>query len=128
MRFYAVDVNTDYGISAINLQPRDSVPDVVIFPAFHKTSVYKFGQSPDPIAFGKFIKQNADINFELKSLYFSEKKPDENAFILPTDEHGNIKADSDAIKKLQEQQMKKQLEEKDRLRKLEEEMRRHGEL
>jgi len=70
-----------------------------VFPAHHKkASGYEYFDKPEPIPMAKFIKKHADISFELKSMYFEEKQPEESPYgNIEMDEEGNFKPSADMI-------------------------------
>ena len=104
VRFYVLDVNTDYGIQAPGLESMTSFPQFIFYPAFHKDTLsHRYHSKVDAIEMAKFIKKHADIKVDLKKTYFTPKDgPDPNANYIEMDEHGNMKPDPDVIKKMQD--------------------------
>ena len=104
VRFYVLDVNTDYSIQAPGLESMTSFPQFIFYPAFHKETLsHRYHSKVDAIEMAKFIKKHADIKVELKKTYFTPKDgPDPNANYIEMDEHGNMKPDPDVIRKMQD--------------------------
>ncbi len=77
-----------------------------MFPAHHKKqSGYEYFDVPEAIPMAKFIKKHADISFELKSMYFEEKKPDAGEFGgIEMDDEGNFKPSPEMIAQMQAKQ------------------------
>ena len=69
VRFFAIDLNTDFGV---NLgMTTEALPVMLVYPAYHKTTaVYQYSGKVDGIAMAKFIHSKVDLKFELKDQFF----------------------------------------------------------
>mmetsp|Transcript_16561 Transcript_16561/g.28177 ORF Transcript_16561/g.28177 Transcript_16561/m.28177 type:complete len:176 (+) Transcript_16561:1367-1894(+) len=103
VRFYAIDVNTDYKVKGLGPDAQMKVPLVLVFPAFHKKSNnYVYSSKPDYYKMAKFVQKHADIKLELKPVYFSPKSEsvDEGLGGIKMDAEGNLKPDKESIMKI----------------------------
>lgn len=100
IRFYAVDLNQDFGINfGVDAH---SFPALIFYPAYHKaTNAVKYSNDINGIKMAKFIHQNADIKFELKKKFFTPPKdPMDGAVMMDIGADGSINPTPEDIAKL----------------------------
>ena len=93
IRFFMVDINTDYNIP-LGVDQK-TVPMLIVYPAFHKdTLAYQYEGAINGIKMSRFLYDHVDQKFKWKTKFFTKSKDlMEGAVMMDQDEDGNIKPD-----------------------------------